>query len=76
MAFKIAHAVWLATETARVKSIILSPRYWRQAWNARHLHAALHEIGLNYTLPEVIEINDELHTQGVVEDIAEPGPPG
>jgi len=76
MAYKIAHAVWLATETARVKQIILAPRFWRHAWNARSLHNALNEIGLNYTLPEIIEINDELHAQGVVEDIVEPAPPG
>lgn len=69
MTFRVSHATWLATETERVKGLILTPRLWQRRWTDVRLRRELADIGLDYTLEEVQEINDALHTQGVVEDI-------
>ena len=69
MAFKVTHALWLATESARVKACLLTPKWWGQKWNHQKLQEGLAGIGLVYTKPEIQELNDELHKQGVVEDV-------
>jgi len=69
MPFKVSQATWLAIEAKRIQDIITSPRYWRRAWTDRALHAALEDIGLHYSLPEIRLLNDELHRLGVVEDL-------
>ncbi len=74
MAFKVTSAKWLETESARITSILLMPRFWHKVWDDKSLLAALQEIGLNYTLKEVSLLNDELHKQGIVEDVTGPVP--
>lgn len=69
MPFKVAHDKWLQMETDRVERFILTPKWWRRAWSADALKTALADIGLDYSMPEIQEINDELHTRGVVEDV-------
>ncbi len=69
MAFQVSKTTWLATESARIAAIIVTPRLWRRRWDDKSLLAALQEIGLNYTLAEVQTLNDALHKQGIVEDI-------
>lgn len=71
MPFKVAHAKWLGVETNRVESIILVPKWWHRAWTDQSLKQMLAELGLDYSMPEIQEINDELHNRGVVEDVAE-----
>jgi len=69
MAFRVTHEVWLATESARIRDFILMPRFWGMKWDDKRLLRELHDIGMMYTLEQVIELNDKLHTDGVVEDI-------
>ena len=72
MPWKVEHARWLQVETDRVASIILMPKYWHRAWTPQSLKEELKEpIGLEYSLPEVEEINGELHRRGVVADVPE-----
>lgn len=71
MPFKVAHDRWLKEETDRVESFILMPKFWRKRWTDQSLKQALLDIGLNYSMPEIREINDELHHRGIVEDIGE-----
>jgi len=71
MPFKVSRTKWLQVETDRVQSIILMPKFWARAWTPQSLKAALEEIGLTYSLPEIEAINDQLHTRGIVEDIPE-----
>jgi len=68
MPFKVATAKWLQVEADRVEAIILMPRFWHRAWTPQSLKTTLEEMGLGYSLPEVEEINEELHNRGVVED--------
>mgnify|MGYP001559718056 FL=1 len=70
MPFRVSHATWLRVEADRIQSIILMPRHWRRAWTPQSLQEALHDIGLDYSLPDVQALNDELHRRGVVEDVA------
>jgi len=68
MPFKVAPAKWLEKEGDRVEEIILMPKFWHRAWTPDSLKDALNELGLEYSLPEVQELNNELHRRGVVED--------
>lgn len=69
MAFKVSHTKWLQVETDRVEAIILMPKFWNRAWTAQSLKDALEELGLDFSLPEIQEINDQLHLRGVVTDL-------
>ena len=69
MPWKVTAAKWLQVETDRVLSIILMPKFAHRAWTPESLQEALKEIGLEYSMPEIQLINDELHTRGVVEDL-------
>ena len=69
MAWKVTKAKWLQVETDRVESIVLMPKFWRRVWTPESLQGALKGIGLEYSMPDVQLINDELHTRGVVEDL-------
>lgn len=71
MAFRVAHDVWLATESARVKGLLLMPKWWGKKWSHQKLQKELADLGLVYSKPEIEELNDELHKQGVVEDVPE-----
>jgi hypothetical protein len=72
--FSVTHATWLKMESTRLEAIILSPKYWGVKWTHKRLRAELHDIGLDYSLKQIAEINDELHTRGIVEDLPEPAP--
>ena len=74
MPFAVSHTVWLATEVERVKAFLLAPQYWRRKWTDHALRNALAEIGLVYTLAEITELNDALHTAGIVKDVTASGP--
>lgn len=67
--FKVKHSKWLEIETSRVEALILMPKFWHRDWTPQSLQEALLEIGLEYSLPQVEELNDEMHRQGIVEDI-------
>jgi hypothetical protein len=67
--WKVTAETWLRVETDRIQAIILMPKYWNRAWTAQSLKEALSEIGLDYSLPEVDLINDELHNRLVVVDL-------
>jgi len=69
MAFKVTGAKWLEVESARVRNIILMPRFWGKKWDHGSLRRELSEIGLNYSKEDILLLNDELHKQGIVEDI-------
>ena len=69
MPFKVSRAVWLKTEGDRIEALILMPKWWRRSWTDVSLHAALQELGLDYTLREVGALNDEMHKRGVVVDV-------
>ena len=69
MPWKVTQTKWLQVETDRVESIILMPKFWHRAWTPESLQEALADIGLEYSMPEIELINDELHTRGVVEDL-------
>ena len=69
MAFKVTSAKWLETESARVTSILLIPRFWGKKWDHENLRKELANIGLMYSKEDIIALNDELHKQGIVEDI-------
>jgi len=69
MPWKVSAAKWLQVETDRVEAIVLMPKFWHRPWRPQSLQEALKEIGLDYSLPEVQLINDELHARGVVEDL-------
>lgn len=72
MSFKVTHKVWLKTEADRIESLLLMPKYWRRAWTPQSLKAELLDpIGLDYSMPEILQLNDELHTRGIVEDVPE-----
>lgn len=75
--WRVTHATWLTTELERVKSILLVPKFWHRAWTVQSLKEALGDIGLVYSIPQLQEINDELHRLGIVEDVpeSEPAPP-
>ncbi len=74
--FTVTHATWVKTESERIGSLLLMPRLWGRKWNHKKLQRELHDIGLDYTIEQIAEINDELHKAGIVEDvvIAEPAP--
>jgi len=72
--FCVTHATWLATESARLQAIILSPRHWGVKWDHKRLRAALQDSGLAYSLAQIAELNDDLHKRGIVEDIREIAP--
>ena len=70
MPWRVKTAIWLKVETDRVEEIILLPRYWGRSWTPRSLKEELRKTqGLFYSLPEINQINGELHTRGVVEDV-------
>lgn len=71
MAFRVAHDTWLKTEADRIEGILLMPKFWRRAWTGQSLKEALSDIGLDYSMPEIQELNEELHRRGIVEDIGE-----
>jgi len=71
MAFKVTDAKWLEVESARVASLILMPKFWHRAWTRQSLKQELDKIGLEYSMPEIELLNDELHKQGIVEDKGE-----
>ncbi len=71
MAFKVTQAKWLEMESARVREIILMPKFWGEKWNHGKLRKALADIGLNYSAAEIDLLNDALHVQGIVEDVPE-----
>lgn len=69
MSWKVTHDKWLQVEADRVEPIVLMPRFWHRSWTAQSFKAALEKIGLKYSMPEIVELNDELHERGVVEDV-------
>lgn len=69
MPFRVKDTIWLSTEVERVKSIILTPRYWGMKWTQARLREALGDIGLEYTPAQIDLLNGELHRLGVVEDV-------
>jgi hypothetical protein len=69
--FRVKEEIWLATETARVKDIILGVKYWGVLWSHAKLRKELAEIGLMYSAAEIDKLNTALHTAGIVEDVAE-----
>ena len=69
MPFKVTHARWLQVETDRVQAIIEVPKYWHRAWTPQSLKKELENLGLEYSMPQVQEINEELHRRSVVEDV-------
>ncbi len=69
--FSVTHATWLKTEADRLQALILMPKFWNHKWNHKRLQKALDDIGLKYTLEQIAELNDELHTRGIVEDVVE-----
>ena len=71
MAFKVTQAKWLEMESARVREVILMPKFWGVRWNQSKLRKELADIGLHYSKEEIGLLNDELHKQGIVEDVAE-----
>jgi len=74
MAFKVTDKVWLAEETARIKDIILMPKYWHQKWTDKKLRKELADIGLDYSEEDIKVLNDALHADGIVEDVLETDP--
>ena len=68
MAWKVSAAKWLQVETDRVQTIVLMPKFWHRAWTPESLQEELLTIGLEYSMPYIRLINDELHARGVVED--------
>lgn len=68
MPFKVKHDTWLKTEADRVELLLVMPKFWKRAWTKQSLQKALKDLGLKYSMPEIEEINDELHTRGIVED--------
>ena len=71
MAFKVTPAKWLEVESARVRDIILMPKFWGVKWTHAKLRKSLADVGLDYSPAEIDVLNDELHTQGIVEDVPE-----
>ena len=69
--WKVVHALWLATELERIKGILLMPKYWGVKWTDGKLRRELEDIGLSYSAAEILELNDELHNQGIVENVPE-----
>ncbi len=72
--FAVTHATWVKTEGDRIQGFILMPRFWGTKWDHKKLMRALADIGLNYSMAEIAELNDELHRRGIVEDVAEATP--
>lgn len=70
--FKVSHSTWLDTEAERIKNIILVPKYWHRAWTKESLKETLADIGLEYSMQEIAELNDKLHLLGIVEDVGQP----
>ncbi len=76
MPWKVAHARYIQVEADRIQAIIEMPRYWNRTWTSKSLRDELGNTQhLVYSVPEVEELNDELHTRGVVEDQGPPPPP-
>jgi len=71
MAFRVKKAKMLQLCTDQVESFITMARFRNTVWTDEKLHWELTHIGLDYTLEEVQRMNDELHTRGIVEDVAE-----
>jgi hypothetical protein len=69
--FRVKHEVWLSTELERIKGFLLMPKFWGVKWTDDKLRHELAEIGLDYSKAEIQELNDELHKQETVEDVAE-----
>jgi len=67
--FRVKHSVWLETETARVKDILIGIKFWGVKWTHPKLRQELADIGLNYNAAEIDELNGALHAAGVVEDV-------
>ncbi len=72
--FRVTHATWLATETERVRDILIGIKFWGVKWDHKRLQKELGDIGLNYSMAEIAELNDELHKRLIVEDITEAAP--
>ena len=71
MAFKVNTATWLKTEGDRLAAILVMPKFWGVKWNHPKLRKALADIGLEYSPDEIDLLNDEMHTRGIVEDVAD-----
>lgn len=71
MAFRVKRAKMLQVCTDQIEAIITMARFRNKVWTDKTLHWELTHIGLDYTLEEVQRMNDELHTRGIVEDVAE-----
>jgi len=71
MPFKVSHDRWLQVEADRVQVIIEMPKFWHRGWTPQSLQEALLDLGLEYSMPQITEINDELHRRAVVEDVPE-----
>jgi hypothetical protein len=69
MAFRIKHNVWLEIELNRIKDFVLMPKYWGVKWTDKKLRRALADIGMEYSEAQILELNDALHTAGIVEDV-------
>ncbi len=67
--FAVTHATWLRTESDRIEQIILAPRLWGRKWTHKRLQRELADIGLEYTIEQIAELNDELHQRLIVEDV-------
>jgi hypothetical protein len=67
--FRVTHKTWLTTEADRVGAMMVMPKWWGLKWDHKSLQKALSDIGLNYSIDEIAELNDELHNRGIVEDI-------
>ena len=73
MAFRVTHANWLKVETDRVQGILFMRRNNKKTWTSQSLRNYLEKAAyIHYTLPEIEEINDELHKNGIVEDVGGP----
>lgn len=71
MAFQVSKATWLKTEGDRLAAILVMPKFWGVVWDHDRLQKALAALGLNYTREQILLLNDELHTRGIVEDVKE-----
>jgi len=76
MPWKVTAAKWLQVEADRVETVVLLPKHWNRAWTPNSLQAELLEIGLSYSMPQIVLLNDELHARGVVADLQPDPPPG
>ena len=71
MAFKVKLRLALETEVVRVKGILLMPQFLEKEWEAEELRAYMADpVGIEYTDSQWAAINEELHNQGIVQDVS------